>query len=403
MRILMAPGPLDPGDPVEIRLAEELGSGGEGVVYAVRGLPSIVAKLYYDPSPGYAHRLGALLEVPPEAWIDGDHLMLAWPAFRLLDAAADNVVGHVMYRLPSKRAASLGTLMYADTRHRRFGEVSWRYLVEVAQDLARLIDRLHQEGYVVGDLKHDNILVSPGTGRVTLIDCLSMQFRDDRTGELFPSPVTSPEYAAPELSGKDLDSYVRSPHSDAFSLAIVICRLLMEGEHPFYGVVKNLPDEVEQSIQSNIVSQHTRYLFPERLKVDPDRVLPLDFLPPPLLSLALQCFGEGHAQPDHRPSASQWVAALAATNREAVACAANPRHAYHPGLPACPWCALAPWRDPYGDLRALPRPAPRSTPARAPAPAPASASGSDVLAKILIAVAVALVALIILAVKAAGG
>ena len=29
----MAPGPLDPGDPVDIRLAEELGSGGEGVVY----------------------------------------------------------------------------------------------------------------------------------------------------------------------------------------------------------------------------------------------------------------------------------------------------------------------------------------------------------------------------------
>jgi len=397
----MAPGPLDPGDPVDIRLAEELGSGGEGVVYAVQGIPSVVAKLYYDPSAQYAHRLGALLEVPPEAWIDGDHLVLAWPAFRLLDADDAKVVGHVMYRLPSRRATSLGTLMYADTRRWHFGDVSWRYLVGVAEDLARLIDRLHTDGYVIGDLKHDNIVVSPGTGRVTLIDCLSMQFRHARTGEFFPSPVTSPEYAAPELGDKDLGRYVRSPHSDDFSLALVICRLLMEGEHPFYGVVKNLPDDVEQSIQSNIMNQSTRYLFPERLKVDPDRVLPLEVLPPSVLSLALQCFGEGHAEPDRRPPASQWVAALAETGREAVTCAVNPRHAYRAGLPACPWCSLTSRRDPYGEIRAVRRPPPKPL----PAPTPAAAPDRNAFPKVLLAlgVAVVLLLLILIAIARGGG
>jgi DNA-binding helix-hairpin-helix protein with protein kinase domain len=394
MKILMAPGPLDPGDPVEIRLAEELGSGGEGVVYAVQGIPSIVAKLYYDPSTSYAHRLGALLEVPPEAWIDGDHLTLAWPAFRLLDGGDDKVVGHVMYRLPSKRATSLGTLMYADTRRRHFGDVSWRYLVQVAEDLARLVDRLHTEGYVVGDLKHDNIVVSPGTGRITLIDCLSMQFRNGRTGELFTSPVTSPEYAAPELGDQDLGRYVRSPHGDDFSLALVICRLLMEGEHPFYGVVKDLPDGTEQSIQANILSQSTRYLFPERLRVDPDRTLSLEILPPSVLSLALQCFGEGHAQPDRRPSASQWVAALAASGRDAVTCTVNPRHAYRTGLAACPWCSLGPRRDPYGHLPAVRR----TTPRRPPAPIPAPAPTRNGFPTILLVIAAIVVAVIILAV-----
>jgi DNA-binding helix-hairpin-helix protein with protein kinase domain len=387
----MAPGPLDPGDPVEIRLAEELGSGGEGAVYAVQGIPSIVAKLYYDPSPQYAHRLSALLEIPPEEWIDGDHLMLAWPAFRLMDAEQDTVVGHVMYRLPARRATSLGTLMYADTRRRHFGEVSWRYLVQVAEDLVRLVDRLHAAGFVIGDLKHDNIVVSPGTGRVTLIDCLSMQFRQGRTGELFPSPVTSPEYAAPELFDQDLTSYVRSSHSDDFSLAIVICRLLMEGEHPFYGVVKNLPDDVEQSIQSNIRSQNTRYLFPERMKLDPERLLPLDLLPGPVLSLALQCFGEGHGQPDRRPTAGQWAATLDETARGMVVCAVNPRHAYPPGLAACPWCRLTPLRDPYRDGRVPSRPAP---PKAAPAPAPPQSSLQ--LSKLILAVAIVMIILFIL-------
>jgi eukaryotic-like serine/threonine-protein kinase len=388
----MAPGPLDPGDPVEIRLAEELGSGGEGVVYAVQGIPSIVAKLYYDPSPQYAHRLSALLEIPPEEWIDGDHLMLAWPAFRLLDAERDKVVGHVMYRLPARRATSLATLMYADTRRRHFGEVTWQYLVQVAEDLVRLVDRLHAKGFVIGDLKHDNIVVSPGTGRVTLIDCLSMQFRQGRTGELFPSPVTSPEYAAPELFDQDLNSLVRSSHSDDFSLAIVICRLLMEGEHPFYGVVKNLPDYVEQSIQSNIVSQNTRYLFPERMKLDPERVMPLESLPGPVLSLAVQCFGEGHGQPDRRPTASQWVATLDKTARGTVICAVNPRHAYYSGLAACPWCRLSPMQDPYGAERALPKPAPQRT----VAPASAPPHNSLQLSKLILAIAIVMVIVFIL-------
>ena len=191
---------------------------------------------------------------------------------------------------------------------------------------------------------------------------------------------------------QDLNSYVRSSHSDDFSLAIVICRLLMEGEHPFYGVVKNLPDNVEQSIQSNIVSQNTRYLFPERMKLDPERLLPLDLLPAPVLALALRCFGEGHGQPDRRPTASEWVTTLDETARGTVVCTVNPRHAYYSGFAACPWCRLTPLRDPYGYGRALPRP----SPPRTIAPAPAPPRDSLQLSKLILAIAIVVVILFIL-------
>jgi hypothetical protein len=110
-----------------------------------------------------------------------------------------------------------------------------------------------------------------------------------------------------------------------------------------------------------------------------------------VLSLALQCFGEGHTEPDRRPPASQWVAALTETGREAVTCAVNPRHAYHASLPTCPWCSLTSQRDPYGEIRTVGRPAPK------PLPAPtAAAPDSNGFPKILLALGVAVVVLLLL-------
>ena len=106
-------------------------------------------------------------------------------------------------------------------------------------------------------------------------------------------------------------------------------------------------------------------------------------------------------QIDRRPPASQWVAALAETGREAVTCAVNPRHAYRAGLPACPWCSLTSRRDPYGEIRAVRRPPPKPL----PAPTPAAAPDRNAFPKVLLAlgVAVVLLLLILIAIARGGG
>jgi len=55
---------------------------------------------------------------------------------------------------------------------------------------------------------------------------------------LFPLSVGKPEYTAAELQGRDFSTMDRKASHDNFGLAVLIFHLLMEGIHPFAGVMQ---------------------------------------------------------------------------------------------------------------------------------------------------------------------
>ncbi|GAA2902792.1 hypothetical protein GCM10010472_71250 [Pseudonocardia halophobica] len=312
-----------------IELGGSLGKGAEGVVREIVGTDDLCAKLYFDPSPALERRLEALKH-HPAAELRGDtseHVHLAWPLERLVDQNGETR-GFVMPRIEGER---LTKLLEPDMRFISMREPTWRSLVGIAGRTAKLLDTLHQHDIVMGDVSPANIMVD-SAGLVTLIDCDTVQFSDPRTGARHSCSKLTPDYCPPEIgSGRDLDEA-----HDEFGLAILVCEMLMEGQHPFHGVPVSRVDG-DSDTRENITAQNNRLVFPERLVKVPDLITP-DVLSPAVLALARACFGPGHGDPEARPAAGEWAEALGRLESELSTCRVNANHFHHRGLGRCVWC-----------------------------------------------------------------
>lgn len=322
------------GTGLDLTLDERLGVGKEGVVFTVREHTQVAIKVYLEPGR-HVDRVRAMVRTwRPSAWSDqGVHL--AWP----LDTVAGDdgaVVGFAMERLDPQVYVPIGRVLNPSTRRVIFPGFTWKSQFQVAYSLAASLARLHRNEVVVGDLSEGNVWVTRD-GNVAFLDCDSMQFREVGSGVLFPCLHFTDEVAPPELlDGQDNPGEPRRPHSDNFTLAVIVCQLLMEGAHPFRGI----PRQGNSTHRTdNLLNGDSWLLNPERMKAPPQWPRhPSDLaLPPRVLSLAEQCFGPGHRAPEQRPTASTWAEALALAMEELRTCAVDRSHVFHRDA-ECPWC-----------------------------------------------------------------
>jgi len=146
-----------------------------------------------------------------------------------------HLVGITALRVDPERFIDLGR--YCDSS--AVGEL--RRSVRIALRLTYTIHEIHTRGFVVGDLSHANVLVDQD-GALSIIDVDSFGIE---TGAFRrPAKYVTLNYRAPEVG---VDGATQS--SDRFCLAILVCRLLMDGRHPFEGVD---PSDDTGSIQGNI-------------------------------------------------------------------------------------------------------------------------------------------------------
>jgi eukaryotic-like serine/threonine-protein kinase len=328
-----------------LELGRRLDEGGEGVVYEVNGAP-LVAKLLIQPEvpADCAVRLATL--VRRSRWprmaglLAGEPRRVAWPtaAIRVLPRrpTAEYIHGYLM---PDMRRwySPLNYLLRPALRTAGFPDASWDTLLAASASLAWLVADLHTAGYVIGDLKPENLWVDK-LGNVGISDVDSFQFTD--AGKMFPCRAQSPDYAAPECiiaSDAQPDS-----SADAFVLAVLIYQLLMDGLHPFYGIPADGTRYV--SIDDNIVHGRARLVHPGSVRVAPG-TLPLSVLPRRLRELFARCFGDaGRAGEEPRPTAADWNAALVAERAAGRlrTCPVYPLHVYTVERPWCPWCDATP-------------------------------------------------------------
>ena len=367
------------GNGHPLRLGEELGVGGEATIYAVAGDPALVAKIYHAPTAARSAKLQAMVANPPQDPMAGqDHISIAWPAERVY-AAGGACAGFLMPRLDFKTNLPLLALYNPHDRLTRAPNFTWQYLLHTASNMARVLEVVHSQGYVVGDLNESNWLVNT-RALVTLVDCDSMQV-PGANGQMFRCLVGKPDYTPPELQGKDFSRVNRAPSADNFSLGVLIFLLLMEGVHPYMGVwlgAGNPP-----TLEENIAAGRCPYLDVPGVR-PPPYGLPFNTLPPAVQELLRRCFGAGHADPAARPGPAEWKTTLAAVELDLVTCRSNSHHRYsrHLGT-ACPWCARMArlhGPDPFPLPGQAPPPRRRPLPPRPPAvdrpPAPRPAPPS---------------------------
>jgi hypothetical protein len=370
-------------------LHEPFRSGGEGAIYEVPHYPDLVAKVYHAQrrTPERIAKLQIMVAHPPVNPTEHlNHPSIAWPTELLRDTATNQLVGFVMPRV--WQMLPLSEVYNPRARRRQLPLFNYRYLVRTARNLCAAVQAVHQAGYVIGDLNESNVLVSDQT-LVTLVDADSFQVRDPETGVVYRSLVGKPEYTPPELQGCSFADVDRQPEHDAFALAVLIFRLLMEGFHPFDGVYggRGEPPEMGARIRNGY--------FPYargRTGIEPSPLAPpFEMLHPNLQALFVRCFEEGHRNRRVRPRVEDWLEALEGAEDALQQCGQNEQHYYWGHLAGCPWCARQQalgGRDPFPSrasvssgqhlgvsVRQQPLPSasattPAPTPVRAPTPPP---------------------------------
>lgn len=318
-----------------LRLGREIDAGGEGKIYTVVGEPDLVAKIYHKYSSERAAKLEYMLANPPSdpTRFQG-HISIAWPRERVFDSAG-RCMGFLMPYIDTTNSFPLLKLYNPKDRRETMPGFTWLYLLRAARNFASVLQSLHDKGYVVGDLNESNILVT-STALVTLVDCDSIQVRNDQ--QIFLCPVGKPEYTPPELQGRNFSQVERTPSHDNFGLAILAFLLLMEGRHPFTGIWRG--SSAPPTLEENIRTRNFPYLGNSQL-LPPKNAVPFDILPRSLQRLMRRSltwrsrFGLFFSR---RPSARAWFRALRKLEQQLAICSVNRQHIYSNHLSHCPWC-----------------------------------------------------------------
>ena len=310
-----------------VSVAELIGKGGEGKVYAIKGRSGQAVKIYNA-------NLRSMRESKVRAMV-GEGLavmteLIAYPGEVVTDLRG-NFLGFVMRLVSGYRP--LHELYSPKSRMRHFPKADYRFLIHAALNVARAVGKVHQTGCVIGDLNHSGILVAPDA-TVALIDADSFQFR--LNGTSYPCVVGVPDFTPPELHGKNLATVERTIAHDNFGLAVAIFHLLFMGKHPYAGIHKGPETSMGEDIEQNRFAYSLLRIAQTQSKPPPG-ALTLDLFPDVMSKTFEAAFG---LTPGARPSAIDWIHALSKLESSLSHCAKVKTHYYPSSAKGCVWCKL---------------------------------------------------------------
>jgi Flp pilus assembly protein TadD len=312
-----------------IELTKQIASSGEGSVWRTN-CSGLLAKVYHQPSVERIQKLEVMLKNPPEEMLAHiGHTSYAWPV-AILENEKGQRVGFLMPEI--KQGRQLTEIYNPSLRKRLKLEVDWQFLHTTAYNFALLMESIHKAGYVIGDVKPENILVNP-QALPSIIDTDSFQVRDPE-GHIYRCPVGSEGFTPPELIGKNFKEVDQTEVHDRFRLGVIAFTLLF-GYEPFKGVWKGggEPPELNEWVR------HNYWPYSGNGKVGlADYMMPLDIVHPDLKNLFLRCFNDGYSVPAMRPSAREWRLTLGMAIAELQVCSVVETHLYHRGNSSCCWC-----------------------------------------------------------------
>ena len=327
------------GQLITLDPAFALGTGGEARVYAIPQEPSLVAKVYHEPTDDRARKLMVMLAHPPNNLLAAqEYVSIAWPVDLLL--TTDRRHQCVGFLMPYMTGVHPIIEVYNPrTRRQKHPRFDYFHLHHTARNLAAVVHALHARGYVIADVKQSNIFVTD-TALVALVDTDSFQVYDRRSGIVYRCLVGTPEFTPPELQGQRFTDTDRAPEHDFFGVAVIIFQLLMEGMHPFDGLFQGGGDP--PPYEARIAAGYFPYSRERQGPFHPrPTALPFEILHPTLQRLFRCCFEDGHHTPKARPDAQAWRMALDAAKDHLITCPVNDQHRYGDHLSACPWCKRA--------------------------------------------------------------
>ncbi|HEY9612029.1 helix-hairpin-helix domain-containing protein [Allocoleopsis sp.] len=324
----------DKGEIIE--LESHIASSGEGEVWRVKD-SDLVAKIYRkNPSIEQIEKLSIMMNNPPKnPNADKSHTPWAWPESFILHRKSK--VGFLMKRIKGGR--QIIEVYNPLKRRAEKVDANWQFLHAVALNFATIVRELHSSGYVIGDIKPQNILTN-SKGWVSIVDIDSIQVKHPSNPQkVYTCPVGTEETTPPELVGKIIADEIQTEAQDRFRIGVVVFQLLF-GEHPFKFPQEGNPLKIGELIQKRL------WIGSEGATVNNPRLIPLDIVHPKLQDYFSKCFES--VDPQLRPTANEWKKAIERAYDDLVPCqniAALPHythpHFYSKHLPSCYWCDRA--------------------------------------------------------------
>ncbi|MEO1067956.1 MAG: hypothetical protein AAFW95_02385 [Cyanobacteria bacterium J06638_6] len=318
------------GQNRSVTLTQLLATSGEGRVWHT-DWPGHVAKLYFNPSSDRIRKLEVMIAHPPadpNAAIS--HPSFAWPQALLQDETGRSL-GFIMPEI----IHSVGLFDVYNPQRRRtvLPGFNWLYLHVTAMNIASITQAIHARGYVLGDIKPQNILVN-NQALPSVIDTDSFQVRDPDTGQVFRCPVGSEGFTPPELLGQNLAQVDQTEGHDRFRLSVII-HLLLFGDQPFKGVWTGWGDSPDPN---QLLSQGYWPYGATTLIQSGPLTIPMETVHPELQQCFLRCFNQGHRDASLRPSPAEWLRALKLAVADLKACRRVNCHYYSQSYGHCYWC-----------------------------------------------------------------
>ena len=210
---------LKKGDKVNLtngtqaKIVQELGRGGQGIVYLVDLAGKQMALKWYLKAPN--NKFYKNLEENISKGAPSDAFL--WPEY--LTRKEKGSYGYIM-KLRPQGYYEFGQYLLAK---RQFG--SFEAMLNAAMKICEGFYKLHLSGLSYQDLNDGNFFIEPKTGDVLICDNDNVMPDGRKSGIMGKA-----RYMAPEVvNGKAPDKY-----SDRFSLAVILF-MLFYGNHPFEG------------------------------------------------------------------------------------------------------------------------------------------------------------------------
>lgn len=313
-----------------ISLDERIASSGEGEVWRTNQ-NGYVAKIYHSPAPERIEKLKVMVAYPPkDPNSHQNHISFAWPKSLLKDRCGD-CVGFLMPAITG--SVDLLYVYNPVLRQRTLPGFNWHYLHATALNTVSIIQAIHAEGYVLGDIKPQNLLVN-NRALVSVIDTDSFQVRHPGNGKVHRCLVGSEGFTPVELLDKDLSTIDQTEVHDRFRLAVII-HLLLFGDQPFKGQWIGDGDSLEPT---ELLRRGFWPYAPNSLIQPGALTIPLEIVHPKIQHCFLRCFNDGHTTPYLRPTTDEWAKALKMAIADLTACSHIKNHYYSKTYGKCYWC-----------------------------------------------------------------
>ncbi len=280
------------GNPLQLGVKEEQGSGGEGTVYSFAGNSNLLIKIYKETTSRNPQKMNEKLErINDMLQIQACRQMnfLAWPLMPVMNSRKQ-VIGFVMRKCTGY---SLRSLHAVSQIQKYFPSWNRSDLNMVALNYIKNLQTLAAHEILVNDFNPANFLVDENHN-VSFIDCDSFQI-PSRKGGVNITRTFFGTHVAPELlRNKQHLERPRTMQHVNFAAALTVFQILMCGLHPYAHCGGGMPED-------NLLAGKCPLGKESGAELPTGWYNLLSYLPYSMMDCFIRMFKDGHSNPSVRP------------------------------------------------------------------------------------------------------